>query len=85
MTDSRSRKCIPPPTGEPLITRAEDEAGVPSVAAPLVVWLLAFSLAAVWNVFYAVYLLCAHKTWGQYAWMGAADFFWKFVNVSEVA
>ncbi|CAM9680111.1 unnamed protein product [Laminaria digitata] len=71
--------------GEPLITRAEDEAGVPGVAAPLVIWLLAFSLAAVWNVFYAVYLLCAHKTWGRYAWMGAADFFWKFVNVTVMS
>lgn len=83
-TDSRSRKCMPPPTGEPLITRAEDEEGVPGVAAPLVIWLLAFSFAAVWNVFYAVYLLCTNETWGRYAWMGMADVIRKFFNVRKL-
>ncbi|CAM9476818.1 unnamed protein product [Hapterophycus canaliculatus] len=67
--------------GDPLITYAEEEEGVPGAAAPLVVWLLAFSLAAVWNVAYAVYLLCTNKTWGRYAWMGWADLIRKFRNV----
>ena len=75
---------MPLPTGEPLITRAEDEEGVPGVAAPLVIWLLAFSLAAVWNIFYAAYLLGKNKTWGRYAWTGVADFFRKILNVRKL-
>lgn len=54
---------------------------MPGAAAPLVVWLLAFSLAAVWNVVYAVYLLWKNKTWARYAWMGWADLIRKFRNV----
>lgn len=50
-------------------------------AAPLVVWLLAFSLAAVWNVAYAVYLLSRNSTWARYAWTGWAEFFRKFLKV----
>lgn len=75
---------MPPSPGEPLIDRAEDIEGVPGVAAPLVIWLLAFSLAAVWNILYAIYLLCVNKTWGRYKWMGVWDFIPKFLNVREL-
>lgn len=54
---------------------------MPGAAAPLVVWLLAFSLAAVWNVVYAVFLLSRNNTWARYAWMGWAELFRKFRNV----
>eukprot|EP00904_Undaria_pinnatifida_P013313 jgi/Undpi1/9111/HiC_scaffold_26.g11569.m1 len=70
--------------GEPLIDRAEDIEGVPGVAAPLVIWLLAFSLAAVWNILYAIYLLCINKTWGRYKWIGVWDFIPKFLNVTAM-
>ncbi|CAM9150746.1 unnamed protein product [Scytosiphon promiscuus] len=71
--------------GDPLITYAEEEAGVAGAAAPLVVWLLAFSLAAVWNVAYAVYLLCTNKTWGRYVWLGWADLIRKFRKITVMS
>ena len=67
--------------GDPLVTQAEDDEGVSGAAAPLVVWLLAFSLSAVWNVVYAVYLLFRNDTWGRYEWMGWAELFRKFRKV----
>lgn len=67
--------------GDPLITHAEEEEGVPAAAAPLVVWLLAFSLASVWNVLYAVFLLWKNETWGRYTWMGWVDLVRKIRNV----
>ncbi len=67
--------------GDPLITHAEEEEGVAAAAAPLVVWLLAFSLASVWNVLYAVFLLWKNETWARYTWMGWADLVRKIRNV----
>ena len=71
----------PSTVGDPLITHAEEKEGVSASTAPLVIWLLAFSLASVWNVLYAVFLLCRNETWGRYTWMGWADLIRKFRNV----
>lgn len=79
------RSLSPRAPGDPLITYAEEEEGVSGAAAPLVVWLLAFSLAALWNVAYAVYLLSKNETWAQYAWVGWSDVARKFRNVRERA
>lgn len=54
------------------------------VAAPLVVWLLAFSLAGLWNVVYAAVLLSNNSTWGRYAWTGWADLCSNFIKVTGV-
>ncbi|CAM9163497.1 unnamed protein product [Pylaiella littoralis] len=71
--------------GDPLITYAEEEAEVPGAAAPLVVWLLAFSLASIGNVGYAMYLLQTNKTWSRYAWVGWADLLGKFRKVTVMS
>lgn len=73
---------FPDVLGEPLITHAEEEEGVSGAAAPLVVWLLAFSLAGVWNVAYAGYLLWTNDTWARYTWAGARDAWGKLFGVS---
>lgn len=70
-------------SGDPLIAYAEDEAGVSGLAAPLVVWLLAFSLAGIWNICYASYLLWINGTWGRYKWEGGGDLCRKWCKVSE--
>lgn len=67
--------------GDPLIEYAEEREGVSGAAAPLVVWLLAFSLASVGNVGYAIYLLQTNNTWSRYAWVSWADLLGKFRNV----
>ncbi|CAM9359623.1 unnamed protein product [Ectocarpus sp. 13 AM-2016] len=71
--------------GDPLITHAEEEEGVSGAAAPLVVWLLAFSLAALWNVAYAVYLLSKNETWARYTWLGWLDAARKFRNITVMS
>eukprot|EP00903_Cladosiphon_okamuranus_P017561 g16175.t1 len=71
--------------GDPLVTHAEEEEGVSGAAAPLVVWLLAFSLASVWNVVYAMYLLFRNDTWGRYEWKGWTELFRKFRKITMMA
>lgn len=46
---------------------AEEDKDVPSIAAPLVVWFLAFSFSSVFNLMYACFLLTKNKTWGRFA------------------
>lgn len=70
--------------GDPLITYAEEREGVSGAAAPFVVWLLAFSLASVGNVGYAIFLLQTNNTWSRYTWEGWADLLGKFRNVSRM-
>ncbi|CAM9629826.1 unnamed protein product [Chrysoparadoxa australica] len=52
--------------GSNLVAYAEEELGVAKVFAPLVVWLLAFSLAGMWNVVYASWLLTTNRTWKRF-------------------
>eukprot|EP00752_Nemacystus_decipiens_P003114 g2884.t1 len=71
--------------GDPLVTHAEEKEGVSAAAAPLVVWLLAFSLASIWNLAYAFFLLSKNKTWVRYTWMGWADLMCKFRKITMMS
>ncbi|CAN0182778.1 unnamed protein product, partial [Phaeothamnion confervicola] len=60
--------------GKPLVNYAEDEEGVPKILAPLVVWLLAFSLAASWNVVYSAGRLTRNGAWAGFFAVGKRGF-----------
>ncbi|CAM9457239.1 unnamed protein product [Ascophyllum nodosum] len=71
--------------GDPLIADAEDDKGLSGAAAPLVIWLLAFSLQGLFNVGYSCYLLWANNTWGRYKWEGYFELSIKFLKVTVMS
>ena len=78
------RSCLPLfSVGDPLIADAEDDKGLSGAAAPLVIWLLAFSLQGLFNVGYSCYLLWANNTWGRYKWEGFFELSIKFLKVRK--
>lgn len=67
------------------MSQANEEEGMPGIVAPLVIWLLAFSFAGLWNVIYACYLLSSKGTWGRYMSTSGRDIVDHSVRVSRSA